>query len=322
MVEKLKDFVYKEVEIDEPVLSELLHSPTVLRLKGITQAGVPQQFNSIETYDRYEHSVGVMLLLKRLGCSTEEQVAGLLHDISHLAFSHVAEWVFQEEGSTEESLNETMTQRFLDESELKGLLEKYDHATAKISDFSNYPILKKGMPDLNADRVDYSLREIGKWIDPALPSEVIDDLVLRENTIVFQTPEVALKYSLGFLNLQQNYWGSYDSVMRYHLFSTVLRKMVHSKVLTMEDFLGEEAPIVKRIAEQTDPEITSLLSMLEQKDLTGYQGTVGQKVRKKFRYIDPLVMTGSDLTRLTKLSTEYKSALEKALKVNKKGIDI
>ena len=35
-----------------------------------------------------------MLLIKKLGGSVEEQIAGLLHDVSHTAFSHVIDYVF------------------------------------------------------------------------------------------------------------------------------------------------------------------------------------------------------------------------------------
>lgn len=44
---------------------------------------------------RYDHSVGVMLLIRMLGGTLEEQIAGLLHDVSHTAFSHVADYVFE-----------------------------------------------------------------------------------------------------------------------------------------------------------------------------------------------------------------------------------
>ena len=35
-------------------------------------------------------------LLKKFGASTEEQIAGLIHDVSHSAFSHCIDYVLDE----------------------------------------------------------------------------------------------------------------------------------------------------------------------------------------------------------------------------------
>jgi hypothetical protein len=91
---KINDKIYEKVEIEEPVLLELLKSSSVLRLKNISQFGVPDKYYHFKNYSRYEHSIGVMILLRKLGATLEEQIAGLLHDVSVLAFSHVIDWVF------------------------------------------------------------------------------------------------------------------------------------------------------------------------------------------------------------------------------------
>src|SRR3990167_3900982 len=96
----IKDRVYGNFQINEPVILELLKSKLVLRLKGISQFGVPDKYHYIKGFSRYEHSVGVMILLRILGASLEEQVAGLLHDVSHTAFSHIVDWVIGQ-GKTE-----------------------------------------------------------------------------------------------------------------------------------------------------------------------------------------------------------------------------
>jgi len=94
---QIHDRVYGEVQIDNPVLIELMHSAPLQRLKRINQAGVAQYVLPRKNITRYEHCVGVMILLKRLGASLEEQIAGLLHDVPHTAFSHVIDFVFASE---------------------------------------------------------------------------------------------------------------------------------------------------------------------------------------------------------------------------------
>lgn len=69
--------------IVEPVLEALINSKAVQRLKNVHMAGPAYLTNSLWNETRYEHSIGVMLLVRKLGGSIEEQAAALLHDVSH-----------------------------------------------------------------------------------------------------------------------------------------------------------------------------------------------------------------------------------------------
>ncbi len=70
-------------------IEELINTNVFQRLKKIHQGGAIFLINPNINHTRFEHSIGVMLLIKNLGGSIEEQIAGLLHDISHTAFSHL-----------------------------------------------------------------------------------------------------------------------------------------------------------------------------------------------------------------------------------------
>lgn len=65
-----------------------------------------------------------MLLIKKLGGSVEEQIAGLLHDVSHTAFSHVIDYVFHNEG---ESYHEEIFSSVVKNSEIPAILSKYGY---------------------------------------------------------------------------------------------------------------------------------------------------------------------------------------------------
>ena len=80
-----------------PGSSSLIGCPTFQRLKGVRQAGPSALAFPFKDVTRYEHSLGVFALLRRLRAPRREQVAGLLHDISHTAFSHAVDFVFTSE---------------------------------------------------------------------------------------------------------------------------------------------------------------------------------------------------------------------------------
>ncbi|MGC8537910.1 MAG: HD domain-containing protein, partial [Candidatus Micrarchaeia archaeon] len=93
---QVSDPVYGGFEIENEAIIDLMKSKPMERIKHISQQGIPREFNfkGATNHGRYEHCVGVMLLLRKLGASDEEQIAGLLHDVSHTAFSHTADMVF------------------------------------------------------------------------------------------------------------------------------------------------------------------------------------------------------------------------------------
>ncbi len=62
----INDRVYGRTIIQEPILIELINSKPIQRLKGINQAGASQYAIEGKTVTRYEHSLGVMILLREL----------------------------------------------------------------------------------------------------------------------------------------------------------------------------------------------------------------------------------------------------------------
>ena len=158
----INDRVYGSIEIKEPVLIELINSKPLQRLKKIEQFGVPSAWYCFPGFSRFEHSVGVLILLKKLNASLKEQIAGLLHDVSHTAFSHVADWVF---GSTieNEDLQDLIHKKILIQSEIPKILEKYSFKISEVSKIEDFGLLERSIPDLCADRVDYALREFMCW---------------------------------------------------------------------------------------------------------------------------------------------------------------
>lgn len=132
---RIQDKIYGTYTIEKPVILKLIQSKPVQRLKKISQFGLPDKYYHIKGFSRFEHSIGVMILLKNLGASLEEQVAGLLHDISHYAFSHVADWVFGHQQN--EDLQDSIHASAFRNGEVYQILKKYGFKPTK-----NSPIRK------------------------------------------------------------------------------------------------------------------------------------------------------------------------------------
>src|SRR3954449_11375126 len=104
------DRVYGPSAVDDPKTVALIECPTFQRLKGIRQAGPSAFAFPFKTVTRYEHSLGVYTLLRKLGAGPREVIAGLLHDVSHTAFSHAVDFVVS---SAEQDHHEALKPEFL-----------------------------------------------------------------------------------------------------------------------------------------------------------------------------------------------------------------
>lgn len=241
----LKDRIYGKITINEPVLMALLKTPPILRLKNVSQFGVPDKYHHLRGFSRYEHSLGVMILLGKLGASLEEQVAGLLHDVSALAFSHVADWVFGQGQRGNEDYHDSIHEKFLKQTEVPGILKKFHFSPAQIIDQDNYPLLERKIPALCADRVDYGLREFQHWLNPKIVRSCVKGLTVYHQEIVFSNEKSAWDFATNFLELQTQHWGGYQTMMRYHLFSRALKIAIEKRILSELDFYKDETAILK-----------------------------------------------------------------------------
>ena len=314
------DKVYGKIKINEPVLMELMKCLSILRLKAISQYGVPDKYYHHKNYSRFEHSVGVMLILKKLGASLEEQVAGLLHDVSVLAFSHVTDWVFAKGSKGVEDLHDTIHRDFISKTEIPKILKKHHFLLERVIDESNFSLLETKIPNLCADRVDYSLREFKYWLNPKIVGKCLKHLVNFNGEIVFTDQKAAYFFATNFLKLQTNHWGGYESMIRYYLFSNVLKIGLEKKVILKEDFFKDERLILRKIERSQNKEIKSTLMLLTKKDLRGIKTNSGNKVRKKFRYVDPKVILGGQLARLSEINPSFRIMVDKSRKISEEGL--
>jgi len=317
---KIKDKIYGVYEIKEPVLLEIIKNSSLKRLKKVSQYGIPDKYYHYKNYSRFEHSVGAMLLLRKLGATLEEQVAGLLHDISTLAFSHITDWVFADGKKGVEDYHNSIHDKFVKRTNIPSLLVKYGFSSERALNEENYSLLENKIPDLCADRVDYALREFKYWLNPSAVRKFTKGLINYNGEIIFNDIESAYVFSLNFLELQFQHWGSFEGVARYNYFSETLKIALEDGIVKENDFYKTDPYVLKKLESSKNKKIKEILKMLSAKDLKYFKGNGEEKVYKKFRYVDPKVLVKGKLTRLSKISFKFEALLEKHRKINKKGL--
>src|SRR3954447_8143703 len=217
-----RDRVYGEVAIDDPGLLALIGCPTFQRLRGIKQAGPSALAFPFKTVTRYEHCLGVCVLLRRLGAGRREQVAGLLHDISHTAFSHAVDFVF---ASEEQDHHERLKPELLARPDLATALRALGYDPAEFHDDAIYPLLERPLPWLCADRLDYFLRDSLACgaSSPADVSRFLAHVAVVDRTIVFTDRAVAREAVRLFGLMNRDWWASPVEAFIYNEFADTLR---------------------------------------------------------------------------------------------------
>jgi len=318
----IKDSIYGNISVTKPILVELLKSPSLLRLKDISQYGIPDKYFHLKNFSRYEHSVGVMLLLKKLGATLEEQVAGLLHDVSVLAFSHIADWVFAKGSEGEEDYHNTIHNKFVNKTEIPKIIKKYDYSLERLLDDENYSLLENNIPNLCGDRADYALRETKYWLNPSSVRICVSGLINLNGEMVFSDKKSALEFSINFLELQSQHWGGAEEATRYYYFSNAIKHAIKKGVILKSDFYGVDKSIIRKIENSGIPEISSTLKLLKNEKVVKHKVKKGKKVMSKFRYVNPKVLVNSKLLRLSRIEPKFGKLIETHRRNNKKGIII
>lgn len=309
----IKDRIYGTYKITSPVILELINSKPVQRLKKISQMGPPDKYYHLKGYSRYEHSVGVMLLLKHLGASEEVQIAGLLHDISHTTFSHLIDWVVGT-GHTEEFQDNQHEKYFLN-SDVKDILVKYNYDPKRICNNKNFSLLEREIPSLCADRIDYAIREFPQ----SIAEKCFKGLTKFNRKIVFINKNSALLFATNFLKRQIKHWGGFEAGSRYVLFSKVLQHALKNKLINFENFMKDENLVIDKLESSRNKKIKLILSVLKNKDLSFLPKTK-KRFHKKFRFVDPEFIKNGKIIRLSQVDQKFKVLIEKVRKQNEKGI--
>lgn len=293
------DRVYGEVSVDDPGVLALVACPTFQRLKGIRQAGPSAFAYPFKTVTRYEHCLGVFLLLQRLGAPRIEQIAGLLHDLSHTAFSHAVDFIVSSE---QQDHHEELKPVFLNRPDITKALEILGFVPKDFYDDSVYPLLERPLPWLCADRLDYFLRD-GLACGVIVPSEatrILDEVSVVDNLIVLDDLGVARQVAHLFRVMNRDWWASPGESYIYNEFADALREGFRLGGLRKSDLYEDDAHVLERLYEARSPLIQSKLEKISRFKPEYLVGFV-PKVIPKTRWLDPPVRCGAGWKRLSEL---------------------
>lgn len=320
------DTLYGSCTITEPIIIELLEHPMMLRLKEIHQYGVDHYVIKESDYNRYDHSVGVFMLLRKFNRPLNEQVAGLLHDISHTVFSHVGDWIFGK-GDQINSYQDDHHEQFLKESGIENVLQKHGFSIEDIHHKDNHAFqaLEQPLPDICADRLEYNLR--GGLIERMLTHDdikaIVEDIQFQDGTWFFTHAELAKKFALCPLYMTEHVWTSPASVMISSWTGSMLKIALDKHILSYDEIhFSTDDHVWRKLTACNEYHIAHYLQKIMSYKDHIHPGTpldydIHTKV--KFRGVNPLILVEGNLVRLTDIDLEFKTEFERIKNITQTG---
>lgn len=291
-------------------LREFSNTPPMLRLQkigmncGCEYTSFPM-FSRLQSYSRYDHSVGTALIVWHFTHSREQALAALFHDVTTPCFAHVVDFL-NGDHLRQESTEAGVAECLVFSKQVCDLLEKYGLTVVQVSDYHRFPVADNASPALSADRLEYTMGNLRNYrlAAPQQLREFYEDLTVGKDEagnpeLVFQTPAVALAFTKAALKTSHIYIADEDRFAMQAL-ADLLKLALERKVLSREDLEQTEQFVIDRLRQ--DPICAaqwdvfcrySRVLRCEKRPETGYWVCVGAKKR----WIDPLAKDRGRVSR-------------------------
>lgn len=336
--EKIKNFflnrkeystLFGDMIVEESIMNDALVNSALLRMQKIDQGGPGKYFNFAFPFSRYDHCLGVWALIKRYGGSLQEQLVGLYHDISHTAFSHIADFLYTNDECKKHSYQDSIHLWYIENSDAINICRKYNIKVESLDpDNGSYKMLENDLPDMCADRIEYNLHtayiynmiskeeieEILTHLHYDMVSYYKDGELITEKNWYFDDILHAKKFALFPLHFIKSIWNSPWSMVMYKIFVLLLKYAFNKKYITKNDFnFGTDLDILNKLNNVNDPYIIYMIDLMHNlfdffEVVTNENTKFDMLCKGKFRGIDPLVyFNGAECAhRLTEVDFDFK----------------
>ena len=254
------------------------------------------RFVNIGPYSRYDHSLGVALIVWHFTGDAAQTLAGLFHDVTTPVFAHVVDFL-NGDHLRQESTEAGVENCLAASQEVLALLEKYEIPLEAVTDYHRYPIADNDSPALSADRLEYTLGNLLNYgfADLDTIRSFYHDLTVGQDEqgrpeLVFRTPETAAAFTSAALRNAHVYVADEDRFAMESL-ARLLRAALERGVLTPADLHTTEPPVIEKL--ERDPACQRLwrsycsFSKIEKRwEEPGEEGWLSIPAKK--RWIDPL----------------------------------
>lgn len=238
----------------DEVFAELFTHPVFQRMMAIEQLTLPEMYATMPDttgFSRWEHAWGSVVFVRQMIRQAEAegrtfsdreklvlQLRTLVSDAAHTAFSHLGDWLRQGFGGSEDSHDEELVS-YLETMGVNDTLRNSQFAIQPeevifppVSDW-----VECSSPALCVDRVDYGVREMMRWVDPAAGYLLRDAFRIDEhNTLVMKDKAHAEYFARGFGLLATEHWSHPVHRLQLQLFGDIVKGAILDTPHTFREY--------------------------------------------------------------------------------------
>ena len=273
------------------------------------------RFRDLAPYSRFDHSLGVALIVWRHTRDKKQAMAGLLHDVATPVFAHVVDFL-KGDYLTQEATEADTEATIRTSHELCAVLEEYGLAVDEVKDYHIYPVADNDSPRLSADRLEYSLGNMFNYgfADYRTVEALYRDITVGTNEfgeaeLMFTHSEQASAFAALALRCGKVYVCDEDRYAMQRL-AEVLADALKAGVIVPDDLNTTELRVIaKLMASETTTQSWRAFRKLHATETASSAQPDGawRKICAKKRYIDPFVMGRG---RASVLDEEFAAALD------------
>ena len=288
-------------------------------------------FNLRYWYSNLDHSVGVALIIWNFTHDKKQTLAGLFHDIATPVFKHCIDFM-NGDSETQESTEERTTDIIRNSKEIMSLLNRDGIKLEEVDDYHIYPIADNDTPRLSADRFEYTfasgLTFFRVWELEQI-KKMYNNITIVKNEdgideLAFKDKEVCEEYIHTISKLWPEGVSDKDRTVMQFL-ADMCKSMNNAGYLTINDlYTLSEQEIINKFLNCKDSYLSEGFKKFQSasvvhKSNTPIEGKYCVNVKSKTRYIVPLVLEESGITRINKVSEKANNAINTYLNMPKGG---
>lgn len=271
-------------------------------------------FSGIAPYSRFDHSMGVALIVWHFTHKPEEALAGLFHDIATPAFAHVIDFLHGDH-LNQETTEAGTAERIREDKQIRNLLELHRLTPSQVENYHIYPIADNDSPQLSADRLEYTF---GNSINYKILTHREVEMLYRDLTIginehrlpeiMFRSSDCALLFSRSALKCARIYVSDPDRYAMQYL-AELLQSAITRGILQSTDLYSTEPKIIQKLIASPFREEWNRFRCFCKICTAPEPGPTGKwrRIPAKKRFIDPYVAAHG---RVSTLFPGFRNELE------------